>query len=272
MVQDFTLHTHTIGFDGKNTIQEMAKTAEDNGMEFIGISNHFIVHPQIKNTRFYGFSVSGGYSNIYHDNSDEIYNEFRKHYAELEQVAEQSKIKILKGMELDYFPAQNHSKIIDALNPDFLIGACHFIEYKGHLCNIHDIQRAEPAIQEEMIALYWQKIKEMAHSGIFNWFAHLDLPARVNLGLEDKWEKYELSAIDAIASSGRPVEINTALYKYAERPHPSPRIMKMCADKQIPMFLSDDAHHVSQVCRHFQTAKQYADSFGVKLVKMNKIL
>ena len=76
MVQDFTLHTHTLGFDGKNTIQEMAKTAEDNGMEFIGISNHFIVHPQIKNTRFYGFSVSGGYSNIYHDNSDEIYNEF----------------------------------------------------------------------------------------------------------------------------------------------------------------------------------------------------
>lgn len=272
MVQDFTLHTHTIGFDGKNTIQEMANAAEDNGMEFIGVSNHFILHPQIKNTMFYDFSVAGGYSNIYHDNPNKIYDEFRKHYDELEQVAEKSRIKILKGMELDYFPAQNNRQILDALKPDFLIGASHFIEYKGRLCNIHDMQRAEPKSQDEMIALYWQKIKEMACSGMFNWFAHLDLPARLNLGLEDKWIKHEYAAVEAIARSGRPVEINTALYRHAKRPHPSPRIMKMCADMGVPMFLSDDSHHISQLCRNFQDAKEYADDFGVKLVGINKII
>ena len=43
-------------------------------------------------------------------------------------------------------------------------------------------------------------------------------------------------------------------------------------DKKIPMFLSDDAHHISQVCKHFADAKAYADSFGVNLVGLNKIL
>ena len=82
----------------------------------------------------------------------------------------------------------------------------------------------------------------------------------------------EEKTTDIIAQANIPVEINTALYKYGTHPHPSPRIMKMCADRQIPMFLSDDAHHISHVCKHFADAKAYADSFGVNLVGLNKIL
>ena len=47
MVQDFTLHTHTIGFDGKSLIAEMAKRASELGFKTIGFSNHFILHPDI---------------------------------------------------------------------------------------------------------------------------------------------------------------------------------------------------------------------------------
>ena len=82
----------------------------------------------------------------------------------------------------------------------------------------------------------------------------------------------EQKTTDIIAQAKIPVEINTALYKYSTHPHPSPRIMKMCADKKIPMFLSDDAHHVSHVCKHFAEAKAYADNFGVNLVGLDKIL
>ena len=79
MIQDFTLHTHTLGFDGKNTIAEMATVAENNGMEFIGISNHFIVHPDIKKTKFYPFAVAGGYSRMYNADFKTAILNFQKH-------------------------------------------------------------------------------------------------------------------------------------------------------------------------------------------------
>ena len=65
MKQKYTLHTHTSGFDGKNTIAEMVACARDMGFNTVGISNHFIVHPNIKQSKMYPFSVHGGYSNIY---------------------------------------------------------------------------------------------------------------------------------------------------------------------------------------------------------------
>ena len=49
-MQKFSYHTHTniLGFDGKNTAEEMIKKAEEIGFEEIGISNHFIYHPNLQ--------------------------------------------------------------------------------------------------------------------------------------------------------------------------------------------------------------------------------
>ena len=51
LIQDFTLHTHTIGFDGRNTPAEMAARVRELGMTALGVSNHFIVHPDITKTK-----------------------------------------------------------------------------------------------------------------------------------------------------------------------------------------------------------------------------
>lgn len=44
MMQDSSIHTHTLGYDGKNTIEEMIKRAEDLCWNTIGISNHMVFH------------------------------------------------------------------------------------------------------------------------------------------------------------------------------------------------------------------------------------
>ena len=179
-------------------------------------------------------------------------------------------------MELDLFDSRTwhdgYKRMQRVLKPDYIIGACHLIEYGGRLCNIHDIKNASDDDQDKMLAAYWQKIQWIAQSGLCTFLAHIDLPSRLGLGCDEKWIDAEQKTTDIIAQAKIPVEINTALYKYGTHPHPSPRIMKMCADKKIPMFLSDDAHHVSHVCKYFAEAKAYADNFGVNLVGLDKIL
>ena len=64
-MQKFSLHTHTIGFDGRNTEEEMLSTATELGWSHIGFSNHFIVHPAIKDAPMYQYACQRGYDNIY---------------------------------------------------------------------------------------------------------------------------------------------------------------------------------------------------------------
>lgn len=276
MNQDFSLHTHTIEFDGKNTAQDMIDVAKQYGVKTVGISNHFIVHPDIKKTKFYTPAVLGGYANMYNSCFDDAVSQFDAHYKELERISKQSDIKILRGMELDLFDSHDwhngYLRAVKTLKPEYIIGSAHFIEYGGCLCNIHDIKHAQPDDQEKMLKAYWEKIQWIARSGLCTFLAHIDLPARLGLGTDEKWADIEQESVAVIAKSKIPVEINTALYKHKTNPHPSPRIMKMCADNKIPMFLSDDAHHVSQVCQYFDDAKQYAENLGVNLVGLNKIL
>lgn len=278
MPQDFTLHTHTVGFDGKNTADEMINKAAECGMRTVGISNHFIVHPYVTQSAFYQHAVLGGYPRIYNQTFDDALSEFRPHYDVLEMLAfhKQNNITVLRGIELDLFDSRTwhdgYKRMQRVLKPDYIIGACHLIEYGGRLCNIHDIKNASDDDQDKMLAAYWQKVQWIAQSGLCTFLAHIDLPSRLGLGCDEKWIDAEQKTTDIIAQAKIPVEINTALYKYGTHPHPSPRIMKMCADKKIPMFLSDDAHHVSHVCKHFAEAKAYADNFGVNLVGLDKIL
>lgn len=262
MLQNFTLHTHTNEFDGKNTVTEMVNSAYRKGMKTIGISNHFIVHPDIKQTKFYPYAVNGGYANMYNDNFEVATNKFKEHFNTLEQVAKENpQIKILKGMEIDFFDTTswhlNTSFVINTLKPDYTIGSCHFIEYKGRLCNIHDIHLASPTEQNELLKIYWEKIYRAIKSGIFTFMAHLDLPMRLNLGTHSQWEKYEQQAVHALSGTKTPLEVNTALYCKQNIPHPMPRIMDMVYNANVPVLLSDDAHHTEHICRYFDVAQQY---------------
>ena len=267
-IQDFTLHTHTIGFDGRNTPAEMVSRAHELGMTAIGISNHFIVHPDITKSRFYPHAVKGGYNVIYSSSFDEAVAKFKPHYAELNKLAGESNIKIYRGMEVDYFDypewQAGFERALKLLKPDYIIGASHFVEYGGMLCNVHDMANADIYTRNQMLKLYWKKLANAAYTGMFNWMAHLDLPKKVGAGGEEHWECVEHLVINAIARSKTPIEINTGLYRdYCNEPYPSPRILRMVANAHIPVLLSDDAHAATQIGRNFERAYDLAKSCGI---------
>lgn len=278
MIQDFTLHTHTLGFDGCSTVAEMVSRAKELNMSAIGISNHFIFHPEIQLANFYTHAASRGYQSIYQRSFADIVLKYRAHYAEIERVASNSSIPVLRGIEVDYFDSpdwyRGFSNAIKILRPDYMIGAVHFIEHNGKLCNVHDIANADSATQDKMLLKYWRQVCRASSTGLFTWMAHLDLPKKCLLGRDFRWAEVECDVIETLARNRTAIEINTGLYRPdCYEPYPSPRIMDMIAVAKLPVVFSDDAHAVDQIGRHFSDACQLATECGIKnRLSLQKIL
>ena len=268
--QDFTLHTHTVGFDGRDSVQAMVNRARDIGFKTIGISNHFIVNPVIKESKMYPYAVRGGYSNIYSSSFEEILLRFIPHYHEIETLKEQNPdMTILRGMEVDFFEDSKWRKgfeeAIKQLKPDYLIGSAHFVTYDGMLLNSHDWKNADEQTQNILLQNYWNNVARAAESGLFTWMAHLDLPKKVGLGREDKWAEFESRAIESIAKSNTAIEINTSFYRsFCYEPYPSERILKMAVQHNVPVIISDDAHETKNIGRHFEEAQQLIRDLNLK--------
>ena len=270
MTQKFTLHTHTTGFDGRNSVQEMVDTARNCGFNTIGISNHFIVYDGIKQTAMYPYADHGGYANIYSESFDEAIAKFVPHYEEIEKVKSQNPdMTILRGMEVDFFNTDEwragFSDAMAKLKPDYVIGSAHFIEYNGNLLNSHDWLKADNKTRDILLSLYWKNIANAGASKLFTWLAHLDLPKKVGLGMEPKWAEYESRAIETIAKSNGMIEINTGFYKpHCYEPYPSIRILEMAKENGVPVLLSDDAHASNQIGRHFSEAQKLITELNLK--------
>lgn len=268
-MQNFSLHTHTIGFDGKNTVEEMVCTAKNIGFEKLGISNHFIVHPQIKNTKMYTYALRGAYYNIYNSSFDEAIEKFKPHYEEIDEVSQKTGFKILKGMEVDFFAyngwREGFQKACEILKPDYLIGSAHFICCHDTLYNSHDVKNASKEEQNLLLHKYYQNVRAAAQSGIFDFLAHLDLFKKTGLGREPLWETDERQTVETIAKTGAKVEINTSGFKLPyDEPYPSKRILNLLAEYKVPVILSDDAHNVERLGDSFDKAHQMALDTGIK--------
>ncbi len=261
-MQNFSLHTHTIGFDGHNTEDEMLLTAKVLGWKFIGFSNHFIVHPTIEEAPMYEQASKRGYANIYSSSFDEAISKFEPHYRKIDELQQNTEIKILKGMEVDFFAnpkwLEGFHKAISHLRPDYLIGAAHFVENNNILYNSHDIKKMPIMEQNKFLYRYWQNERAAMQSNLFSFMAHLDLMKKVGLGQEAKWIEEERKTILTAKQTGVMIELNTSYYKFGEEPYPSKRITQMIAQANIPIIISDDAHSSTQLGNKFKETVDFA--------------
>ena len=267
-MQNFSLHTHTIGFDGHNTEEEMVRRAIELGWDKIGFSNHFIVYERIEEAPMYHNAKMRSYDSIYSSSFDKVVAKFEKHYAEIDRLRDEKGFEILKGMEVDFFAGEKWRKgfeeAVAYLKPDYLIGSAHFIEYEGVLCNSHDLKKAPKTEQQKMLTRYWQNVRVTANSQLFDFLAHIDLMKKVGLGQEEEWRDEEQKTIRAIKESGVMIEINTSAFKNGNEPYPSKRIMQMIANEGITVLLSDDAHNTERLGDDFDRAYKMAQNCGIK--------
>lgn len=104
-MQHFSYHTHTNTFDvydGHYSIEEMIKAAEQAGYTELGISNHFIYHPNI----FKGCQASAN-DKMFHSDYGEALDIYKRTIDEIHRIAANSKIKVYAGFEVDFFRLLN---------------------------------------------------------------------------------------------------------------------------------------------------------------------
>ena len=252
-------HTHTVFCDGKNTAEEMVLAAINKGFDTLGFSSHCI-HPL--NPEFYK-----PFDDVWHLPAADI----TKYTAEIERLKEKysDKIKIFLGFEADYFTAPDYGTAIPRkeaytdFNPDYLIGAVHFVNTdKGFYTVDH---RAE-IIKENLIKLYskangeidgkkavcdyFAAEREMLQKGNFDILAHPDLLRKRNGELKffdenESWYKEEIKlTAKEIAKAGVITEINTgAIARGAmDDTYPSQAFLQLLHEYGVPVCINSDAH------------------------------
>jgi histidinol-phosphatase (PHP family) len=92
----------------------------------------------------------------------------------------------------------------------------------------------------------------MARSGLFDFLGHPDLIKKFAYRPEGDLRRFYDPVIEAIAESKVAIELNTAgFHKPCAEQYPSSEFLSLAAQAEIPITLSSDAHHPSEVARDF---------------------
>lgn len=264
IMQKFTYHSHNntqgIG-DGKNSRDEMLAHAEEIGFTEIGVSNHFIYHPNITRGHpqdFTDFQKALDYA--------------KKDIEETRECAARHKIKVYAGFEVDFYPSamwrNAFEMMLAQVKPDYVIGSTHnaFSRDESVIYSIWSMAR-QPVKDENLkiyLQNYWQNIIDSINSGYFNFIAHFDLASNLGVCREPEWDEWKWKVIEAFQARKTPFEINTSGIRRCGIPCPDWWMVKELVSAQVPVLISDDAHSVDMLGQFYDQAEARLAEFGCR--------
>lgn len=221
------LHTHTTFCDGKASAEEMVLAAIEKGFDELGFSSH----------------------------SDMI-ADFPAYVAEIRRLQAKyaDRIRILCGLE-----AELAKPFVRPEGLDYVIGSFHFITAPDGGCFPfdHSPEKLEEGIRDHFggdgaafVKAYFAFEREIVKRDDFDFLAHPDLVRKFNakhpyFDETAAWYREELAkTADAIAASGKTVEINTGAISrgWMDDAYPSAEFCKLLADRGVRLILNSDAH------------------------------
>lgn len=269
MTQPFSLHTHSIYSDGKSTPDEMLEEAVRQHLTSIGFSEHsplpFYTNFSVKTDKMPDY--------VTHIKS------LAQHYNNV--------INVRCGLEADYIPTvtEQFSKTKQHYGLDYIIGGVHLIGntanpdeiwfIDGPKYEIYDagLQKFFGGDIKRAVKTFYQQTNEMLENEEFDIIAHFDKIKMHNRNRyfteDEKWYRdLALETLNLIAEKGVIMEINTrGIYKKrCPDLYPSPWLIKEACQKHIPVMISSDAHHFSELTLEFETAVKALLEAGYKTV------
>lgn len=240
-------HNHTTWSDGTTSIAEMIAAAREAGLDEIGVSDHYVLTPDGKEIEWTMPLASMG----------EYVAAVREH------MPAQPTLRL--GIEADYFP-----ETIDVLRDrielypfDYVIGSVHFLGEFPIDSKARWWQDLTPEQRDEKWVIYWERITEMARSGVFDFAAHLDLPKKFGHRPTREMLNETTAALDAIAAAGMAIEINTSGWSLpAREAYPTLALLRAARDREIPLLINADAHRPAHLTYAFERARELARDAG----------
>ena len=265
-MQKFTLHSHTNSygiFDGRNSIEEMIKAAEDKGFTEYGISNHIICHPHKVSKHPMYFSHFQECSDIYKKLIDDI-----------REAGSKSKIKVYVGFEVDYFHTKtwrnDFENLLKQIKFDYLIGSNHSLfnddlSIPYSLYHIRDNKSDLPQnLHLPYSHNYWRNEIEMIKSGYFDFAAHFDLIKTAGVPEDATTQELKQETIETLAKYNMPFEINTSAYDVYGEQCPSKELLIELNKRNVPTLISDDSHWTDAIGQHYDKAEALLAEVGYK--------
>lgn len=247
-----TYHNHSTYSDGSRTVAQVVQRAAELGVEELGLSDHFVLHPI-------------GQTPLWSMRPDRL----GEYVAELAAYRDHTAPVVRTGLEVDWFPGHGEA-IAAALAPhrfDYLIGSVHELDGFPLDTRAEDWQRLEPDERDEVWRGYWVAIRSLAESGLFDIVGHLDLPKKFGFRPRADLSAEIEAALDAIAAAGLAVELNIAgWYKPCEEAYPSPALLRACHAREIPALFAADAHHPDSLLQDAGRAERLLWDVGYREV------
>jgi len=170
-------------------------------------------------------------------------------------------IEILLGYEVDYLPGHMDDRVLNA-NVDYLIGSVHFID-KWSFDNPEFIGGWKTKDIDEIWKAYFEATEAMVKMGKFDIVGHLDLIKVFKYMPKTDVRILAKGVLKAIKTSGMVLELNAAgLRKPVAEIYPSPALLEVAYELDIPITFSSDAHAVNQVGFGYEKTIQLAKESG----------
>tara|TARA_B100000900_G_scaffold408264_1_gene422254 strand:+ start:731 stop:1552 length:822 start_codon:yes stop_codon:yes gene_type:complete len=164
------------------------------------------------------------------------------------------RLPVRAGLECDWLPDCGDwiGHLASLYDWDYLIGSIHYLGEKWDFDNPKWLGRWAETDVDEVWTDYWNEYTKMARSGLFDFLGHPDLIKKFSYRPSGDLRRFYDPVIDALSDKKITIELNTAgFHKACAEQYPSEEFLLLAAEAQVPITLSSDAHHPSEVARDF---------------------
>ncbi len=227
---DYHLHTkrchHAAG-----EIEEYLSFAQEKGLAEIGFADHFPLE-LLNYTPKNKVTMSG--------------KELEEYISDISSLRDAAaNITVRLGAEIDYLPGQETltRQLISSYPFDYVIGSIHFLD-DWDFTHPAQAKKFEIGCIKSIYRKYFQQLKKMVVSRLFDIIGHADVVKKFGYCLEEKeWQLMLPEIIATIRQADICVEVNTSGWRspVAEQ-YPSRSFLEACFQNDIPLTLGSDAH------------------------------
>lgn len=233
-------HVHTTGSDGKLTPEEVIENAIKCNVTNICFTDHYPAPEGID------LEANGFYPQELFDKLIILKEKYK------------NKIDISIGAEFDFVEGFDdwYKKEIQKRKYDYLIGSVHRVIEKKENVHFWDSKEKKADLinkmgKKEYVKRYYEMIKNMIKSGLFDGVGHFDIIKLINPEQnlfdenEDWYRKEVKETLDVLDKSGMCLEINMRgfMKQGEDKQYPSFWILQETKKRNIPITIGNDFHN-----------------------------
>lgn len=174
-------------------------------------------------------------------------------------------LPIRLGLEVDYLEGGEAwvEELAKQAPFDYFIGSVHYISREWAVDDPKYVFRFTEGSLEDIWRDYWRLYEKAIRSELFDFFAHPDLPKKFGHRPAGDLRRYYEPAIQALVDTGKAFEVSTAgLRKEVHEIYPAREFLELTYSAGVPIVISSDSHHPSEVGQDFDQAIQLVKAVG----------